>query len=233
MKHEPAAGAEASPAAATRHRSLLLGFAAAMFVLSFAALASEVLEGDTRRVDVALTRAAQALRSAQPWLADAMRDFSGLGSTVVLTLIVALTAGYLLVVGLRAMAAIVVASSLAGALAVQAMKVLFGRARPDSRLADFVAGGLSFPSGHATMSAAVYLTLGALLACTRASWRERVYIVVAAAVLAAVTGVSRVALGVHWASDVVAGWAFGAGWAALWLLVAQRLAAHSKPPAPR
>jgi|CXWK01.1.fsa_nt_gi undecaprenyl-diphosphatase len=233
MQREPPAPAEPSSPTAARYHSLLLGFVATMFVLSFTAVASEVLEGDTHPIDVALARAAHALRTGHPWLADAMRDLSGLGSTVVLTLVVALTAGYLLVVGLRTTAAMVAAASLAGAFAVGAMKALFGRARPDDRLAEFIASGLSFPSGHATMSAAVYLTVGALVAGTRASWRERLYILAAAAALAAATGLSRVALGVHWASDVVAGWAFGAGWAALWLLVAQRLAARRTAPPSR
>ena len=116
----------------------------------------------------------------------------------------------------------VAASAALGALAVYAMKPLFGRVRPGSGFAEFVASGQSFPSGHATMSAAVFLTLGALVAGTRVRWQERTYIVGASIVLTAAVGLSRVVLGVHWATDVVAGWAFGTAWAALWLLVARR-----------
>jgi undecaprenyl-diphosphatase len=81
---------------------------------------------------------------------------------------------------------------------------------------------MSFPSGHASMSAIVFLTLGALLANTRGRWVERVFILATAAIATFLVGVSRVALGVHWATDVLAGWALGTGWATAWLLVAHR-----------
>lgn len=208
------------------YTSLLLGFAAAGLVLAFVGLTVDVLEGDTRTFDAYLAHAAQALRRSHPWLGEIMRDLSGLGSTVVLTLFVALTSGYLLVAGRRPTALLVALSSILGALAVAVLKVMFGRPRPDAGLVEVVASGLSFPSGHATMAAVVFLTLGALVSSTRGVWRERGYILLAAAVLTLAVGLSRVVLGVHWATDVVGGWAFGSAWAVLWLLVARRLAHH-------
>jgi undecaprenyl-diphosphatase len=118
---------------------------------------------------------------------------------------------------------LVAASVISGSLLMTLLKGLFGRLRPDAAYADAAVTGLSFPSGHATMSAVIYLTLGALLASTCAQRGQRGYIVGVAAMVALLVGVSRVALGVHWATDVVAGWAFGSGWALLWLLLASRL----------
>jgi undecaprenyl-diphosphatase len=71
------------------------------------------------------------------------------------------------------------------------------------------------------MSAIAFLTMGALIAATRRRTRERIYILLVAGLLTLLVGISRVALGVHWATDVMGGWAFGAAWAVVWLLVAR------------
>jgi len=63
------------------------------------------------------------------------------------------------------------------------------------------------------------LTLGALIAATRIRAAERSYIMAAAAVMTFLVGASRIALGVHWATDVLGGWAFGAAWALTWLCI--------------
>ena len=201
-------------------RVLGWGLVAVIATLAFALLAGEVVEGDTRAFDLMLLQAAQSLQAEHPRVFETMRDFSGLGSTVVLTLFTTATVGYLALVSMRTSAFLVAASTLSGALCVRAFKVAFGRARPDTAYAELVTTTLSFPSGHATMSAVVFLTLGALVANTRTRWVERVYILGAAALMALLVGTSRVALGVHWATDVLAGWAFGSAWAIAWLLVA-------------
>jgi undecaprenyl-diphosphatase len=90
-----------------------------------------------------------------------------------------------------------------------------------------LAPGLSFPSGHAGISAIVFLTLGALLAGTRVRLVERTFILTMAALMTLLVGISRVALGVHWATDVLAGWAIGAAWAMLWLLLVRAQARPS------
>ncbi len=210
--------------AGNRQQQLLLlrvlGWAlvAVLSTLAFALLAGEVVEGDTRAFDLMLLQAAQSLQAAQPRMFETMRDFSGLGSTVVLTLFTTATVGYLALVSMRTSAWLVAASTSSGALCVRAFKVAFGRARPDTAYAELVTTTLSFPSGHATMSAVVFLTLGALVANTRTRWVERLYILGAAALMTLLVGASRVALGVHWATDVLAGWAFGSAWAIAWLL---------------
>lgn len=196
------------------------GIVAVLGILAFVLLAGEMLEGDTRALDMALVRAAQSLLVAHPWVFEVMRDLSGLGSTVVLTLFTVITAGYLALVSMRSSALLVAASTISGSLCVSAFKVAFGRARPDTAYAELVATTLSFPSGHASMSAVVFLTLGALVANTRPLWVERLYILCAAATMTMLVGFSRIALGVHWATDVLGGWAFGSAWAIAWLLLA-------------
>lgn len=203
---------------------LVAGLAVVLLLLLFALLAGEVFEGDTRGLDMHLLRAAQRFRTSHPWFGEVMRDLSGLGSTVVLSFLVVATVVYLALLAARTSAVLVAASTAAGAVLIHLLlKPAFGRLRPDPAFADHAARGMSFPSGHASMSAIVFLTLGALLANTRGRWVERVFILAMAAVATFLVGVSRVALGVHWATDVLAGWALGAAWATGWLLVAHRV----------
>lgn len=219
------------------HRPLLQGLcvsaAGLLLCLGFALLASEVAEGDTGGADLRLLRAAQALRVAHPGLASAMRDFSGLGSASVLTLFTLLAAGYL---GLRSAgrtAAVVLLSVASGSAMVELFKLAFGRLRPDAAYAEIVVAGPGFPSGHAGVAAIVYLTLGALLAVSRRRTAERLFVLAAAALLAVLVGLSRVALGVHWGTDVLGGWAFGAAWAAFGLQLDRTLARrHPLRPVP-
>jgi undecaprenyl-diphosphatase len=81
----------------------------------------------------------------------------------------------------------------------------------------------SFPSGHASLSAIAYLTLGALLARTHRSIAMRIFLMSLAGAIAILVGISRIYLGVHYPSDVLAGWCIGSAWAiacwaiALWL----------------
>lgn len=81
----------------------------------------------------------------------------------------------------------------------------------------------SFPSGHATMSAVTYLTLGALLARMQPHPALKAYLLSIAVSLTLLVGMSRVYLGVHWPTDVLAGWCLGSAWALGWWLVAVRL----------
>lgn len=132
-----------------------------------------MVEGDTRAFDMQILRAAQSLRSAQPWVADVMRDLSGLGSTAVLTLFTTMTVGYLALVSARTTALIVASAVITGSVGVSGLKAGFGRLWSAANFAELVAPGLSFPSGHASVSAIVFLTPGALLASTRSRALER------------------------------------------------------------
>ena len=202
------------------------------FVLLFLWLAGEVQEGDTQRIDVLLTRSALQLRERWPFLVESVRDISGLGGAVVLTILTVCCAGYL-VLARRTSTAVVAGISVAtGALALDGIKHLVGRSRPDAHLAAGVFDGLSFPSGHASMAAVVYLTVGTLVASTRPQFVERAYILAAAALVSVLIGVSRLALGAHWATDVLGGWLFGSTWAALWLLLLRHVARRTTGRAP-
>lgn len=202
---------------------LLAGLGVSLLGLLFLHLGSEVAEGETRAFDSYFLHGAQSLRAAYPWLADVMRDLSGVGSTVSLTLLTLGSSGYLALARSRAEAAIVALSVGSAAMTVQLLKSGFGRARPDAAYSQFAASGLSFPSGHTSMSAVVFLTLGVLLSRRLTQARERRYVMGFAALLTILVGVSRATLGVHWATDVLGGWAFGSAWAVVWLLIAERL----------
>lgn len=203
---------------------LILIFIAAAAVFVFVELVDEVQEGDANAVDEWLLL---ALRSpgdpgdpVGPWWVQSLfQDITSLGSTTVVTLITLAVLGYLLIDGKRAMALFVLVAVAGGAALSSLMKLGFERPRPDlvAHLVDVHT--LSFPSGHAMVSAVTYLTLGALLAQVQARTRLKAYIVGIAVVLTVLIGVSRIYLGVHWPSDVVAGWSAGTAWAtACWVV---------------
>jgi undecaprenyl-diphosphatase len=200
-------------------KTLAVAFAAALLALVFVLLGGEVLEGDTGHFDAALLDRAQALRHAYPGMVPVMRDFSGLGSTAVLTLVTVLTVAYLLLVVQPRTAALVTVSMVCGAVLVTCFKTAYGRWRPGAAYAAYAVDGPSFPSGHAGMSAIAFLTIGALVAATRTRVAERAFFVSAGLLLSLLVGISRVVLGVHWGTDVIGGWAFGTGWALTWLLI--------------
>ena len=150
------------------------------------------------------------------WLKQVMLDVTALGGETVLTLVVAATAGFL-VLGRRWLTlALVVGGTLSGSLLVGVFKDLIGRARP--ALIDHLVEvwSASFPSGHAANSATVYLTVALLLTQIVARRAERLYLLATAVLLVGAIGVSRVYLGVHYPSDVIAGWSFGTLWALGW-----------------
>lgn len=150
------------------------------------------------------------------WLRHAMIDVTALGGGTVLTLVVAATSGLLLVRRLWLTAALVVVATTLGSIAVDVLKSIFGRVRPE--IVDHVvaASGYSFPSGHAANSAIVYLTIATLVTQVTRGHATRRYIALVAGLLVATIGLSRIYLGVHWPSDVLAGWSFGTLWALGW-----------------
>lgn len=208
---------------------ILLAFlllAAAAF--AFVAIAEEVSEGETHAFDrwlmLSLRDSADLSLPAGPaWLKAMMIDITALGGWAVLTIVVMFAAGYLLAIRKVSTAAFVVAASVSGALAGGLLKTLFDRTRPDlvSHLVEV--DSASFPSGHAMHSAIIYLTLGALLAGTQKGRGVKIYLLTAAILLTLAIGFSRVYLGVHWPSDVIAGWSIGAAWALTCSLLAHVL----------
>jgi undecaprenyl-diphosphatase len=195
-------------------------------ILGFGLLADEVLEGETAGFDrtiLAALRGADGISPVGPvWLQEMGRDVTALGSPVFLAFISVAAVGYLLLIRQRSHALLVSISVLGGELQSTALKIAFDRSRPDipSTVRVFTA---SFPSGHAMLSAVTFLTLGALLARTQIESRVKAYFISIAVFLTIAVGLSRLYLGVHYPSDVLAGWCVGSAWAlfcwsiALWL----------------
>ena len=149
-----------------------------------------------------------------------MRDITALGGVTVTTLMTLVAAGFLVLSGKRHAALFVVVSIAGAALLSSGIKLGFERPRPDLVPHGVEVYTASFPSGHATGAAATYLTLGALLARFQSRRRLKVYLLSLAVLLTVLIGLSRLYLGVHWPSDVLAGWTLGASWALLCWLVA-------------
>jgi undecaprenyl-diphosphatase len=199
--------------------------AGATALLSFVLVAGEMMEGDTQAFDRAILLAFRdPANLADPigpgWMPGAVRDLTSLGSTVMMTLIVIASAGYLLLCRKRASAVLLLASVIGGSILSQIMKALFDRPRPEVVPHLMEEFSMSFPSGHAMMSAVLYLTLGALLARAQERRWQQVYILGVAIAVAFIVGISRVYLGVHWPTDVLGGWSVGAAWAMMCLLAA-------------
>lgn len=223
----PLLGAAGS-AVAREFRTLVLMLLATGGLWGFIELADEVAEGQTHDIDTAILL---ALRNpADPtdplgprWVEELFRDFTALGGVGVIVFITLASAGYLaLQRKYRALLLLTIAVS--GSLLINtALKLGFDRPRPDLVPHGAYVYTASFPSGHAMLATATYLTLGALLARVLPDRRTKFFVLAMAVVLSLLIGFSRVYLGVHWPSDVAAGWMVGAAWALLWWLVARWL----------
>jgi undecaprenyl-diphosphatase len=206
-------------------------------IFLFIQLASEVAEGDTRALDEAILSALRQPGTVDEpigpaWVKSMFIDITSLGGNTTVTLLTAAVAFYFLIAGNRNSALLVTLTVMGGTAVSTALKAAFARPRPEivGHLVDVHT--LSFPSGHAMLSAVTYLTLGALLARTQKSAALRAYFISLAIILTLMIGASRVYLGVHYPTDVLAGWCAGAAWAmlcwaiALWL--ARRREARSR-----
>jgi undecaprenyl-diphosphatase len=196
-------------------------------------LASEIGEGETRAFDTAILLAfrnpADLSDPIGPlWLEVAMKDVTSLGSTAVLTLITLAVLGYLLIERKFQAALFLIAAIGGGTLLSTLLKLGFDRPRPDLVAHSVETFTASFPSGHALMSAVTYLTLGALLARVEEHGRVKLYLLGVAVVLTVLIGISRIYLGVHWPTDVLAGWSVGAAWALSCWLIALWLQRHNR-----
>jgi undecaprenyl-diphosphatase len=197
----------------------LYGFlTVAALLLVFGHIAEEVIEGDSaafdRNILLALRVSGGPSTPIGPiWLQEAARDLTALGSVLVLSLLTASAAGYLFLVRRHATALFVVTSVLAGYLFNNLLKFGFDRPRPDyvTPLVRIYSG--SFPSGHAALSAIAYLTLATILARAQPLRSVRLYFMGIALGLTLLVGLSRVYLGVHYLTDVLAGWCLGCAWA--------------------
>lgn len=198
---------------------------AAFGIFAFFSLADEVRENEMLRIDDWLLRffrnpADLSDPIGPDWVAQTVLEITTLGGYPVLVTLVAAVIGFLLVNRNYGPALFTAGSIVTGTLASHLLKGAYDRPRPDVVEHLVQTHTASFPSGHATMSAVVYLTLATLIVRLVDSVAVRVYVMCVALFLTFAVGMSRIYLGVHWPSDVAAGWALGSAWACVsWLVV--------------
>lgn len=195
----------------------------------FIQLADEVLEGDTHDFDIWLV---ERLRTPDDlsvpvgprWVQEAGRDATALGGFLWLMFSTFATAGYLWLDRKRHLSMFLLGSAVSGYIVSTLLKAYFQRPRPDLvPHLSYVYNTTSFPSGHSMNAAVIYLTLGAMVAMSVSRKRLKLYVLGVACFITAIVGASRVYLGVHYPTDVLAGWMAGLIWALLCWLVARWL----------
>jgi undecaprenyl-diphosphatase len=194
-----------------RANAIALVLTIAGLLFAFGIVAQEMVEGKTlafdREVILTLRTSADPTVPIGPaWLPEAARDVTSLGSMVVLGIVTLAVAGYLFLSGKSASAWLLLIAVAGGISLSYLLKFAFGRARPDVVAPLARVFTTSFPSAHATLSAITYLTIGAILARSQPSSTLGLYFLSLAAFLTVLIGVSRIYLGVHYPTDVLAGW---------------------------
>jgi undecaprenyl-diphosphatase len=203
---------------------LLSGLLVVLALWGFLELADEMQEIEEHHFDHWIMQVLRdpdnpARLRGPPWLAQVARDITGLGGLTVLTLVTSVVAGFLLLQRNFFLFGFTILVATGGHLLNRALKSFYGRERPDIvHLVDVAT--LSFPSGHAMLSAVIYLSLAVLLASVQSRARYRIYTIATGMVLTFLVGISRIFLGVHYPTDVLAGWAAGLAWASLcWFFI--------------
>jgi undecaprenyl-diphosphatase len=202
----------------------------------FISLASEVREGETHAFDERILLGLRVPGDLGTpigpyWLNHAMNDITALGGTTVLSLMTILATTYLLLGRRQEIAAFMFLSILGGWLVSQVAKLGIARPRPDIVPHLVEVHNMSFPSGHAMLSAVTYLTLAALLSRAEQYRSTRIFLLGTGILLTLLIGISRIYLGVHYPTDVLGGWCAGATWAAGCWLVSRRFIS-AKPAVP-
>ena len=181
---------------------------------AFVALTDAVREGGTQSFDESIEHFV-AHHPGPPWLEEVGRDITALGGVAVLALVVCAVVGYLLLRGAYGAMWLVIIATGGGFLLSSVLKFVINRDRPAIIAHRSAVYTSSFPSGHSMLSAVVYLTLGSLLASLVKERRLKFYFMSVAMVLTGLVGVSRVFMGVHYPTDVLAGLCLALAWDAL------------------
>jgi undecaprenyl-diphosphatase len=204
---------------------LLLIFSVLAMGYGFIELADDVLEGDTQSFDEWLLRSMRrtddpAVPIGPSWMRQLGIDATALGSVLVLALVVTAVVGFMLLQGQLAVTLLTIVATSGGVILSLTLKQIIGRVRPTvvPHLQEVTTP--SFPSGHAMLSAVVYLTLGILVMQIVKDRATKLYCLACACLLTFIVGTSRIYLGVHYPTDVLAGWMVGIGWAIACSLVA-------------
>jgi undecaprenyl-diphosphatase len=218
-------------------RALLLIIATGGAVWAFLSIADEMGEGETLAIDrrlLLLLRNPHDLHDpiGSRSFEEAMRDLTALGGFTVLTLVTAVAAIAFILHRKRLHAALLVGATLLGELSSDLLKNVYDRPRPDLVPHSTYVYSASFPSGHSMLSATVYLTLAMLVASLETRRPTKALVFAVAAVVVVAVGFSRVYLGVHWPTDVLAGWCAGGAVASLAWLLLLRLNPQGVPAPP-
>ena len=190
-------------------------------------LIEDVTEGETLPFDqaflLALREPGDPTNPIGPvWLEEVARDITALGGVAVLTLLTTLVTLHFFLRGKPRSGLFLALAVISGTVLSNILKGFFDRPRPElTAIMEYGKG--SFPSGHSTLSAVVYLTLATMLALSSKRLALKAFYLVSAVLLILLVGLSRLYLGVHYPTDVAAGWAIGASWAILWSVVASWL----------
>jgi len=214
-----------------RSREIVVLLAVLVVVLgtwAFIKLADEVKEKDTQNLDERIVRALRrpdnpAIPIGPPWLHEVGRDITALGGVAVISGLTFVVAGFLLMRKQYHALWLVLVATFGGLGLSTLLKAIIARDRPSVVPHLSYVTTSSFPSGHSMLAAVAYLTLGSLLARLVVEWRVKIYILVVALLITFLVGVSRVYMGVHYPTDVLAGWAAGLVWASICWLVARAL----------
>lgn len=191
--------------------SLLLGLVAATATLIFFGwLTDEVLEGETRQFDEATRAAVHQL--ASPLLTTIMRGLSFVGSTIALAVATTIVVVRLALLKSGREAKLFAITMIGGSLLNMTLKLAFKRPRPVPFFNLSAPETYSFPSGHSLMSACFFGALAAILTARVKSKRMRTVIWVLATTMFLLIGFSRIYLGVHHTTDVIAGFAAALIW---------------------
>jgi len=199
---------------------LIIFFVIILSLWSFVELTSLVTANSTAQIDEAVVlffRTAGDLSDplGPRWVEEMMRDITGLGGVGFLVFVTLSVCVFLYLSGRKKAAFTVLIGITFGLIISFSLKYGFDRPRPELVPHGSFVYTSSFPSGHAMMSSLVYFTLAGLLAQQTTLKRMRTYFFVLASILAVSIGISRVYLGVHWPSDVLAGWILGSATALL------------------
>ena len=193
-------------------------------VLAFLQIADEMIEGEMEAFDRSILMLFRDSANLDvvigpSWVHEMVRDITALGSFSLLGLIVLGVCCYLYLARMHAAALFVFFSVIGGTIISTVLKMGYNRPRPEltTMSEQFTA---SFPSGHAMLSAVTFMTLGALLARFAPTRSLQIFSICAAIFLTLLVGMSRLYMGVHYPSDVLAGWCLGSAWA----LVCSRIA---------
>lgn len=203
----------------------------ALGVMTFIELADDMTEADGRAFDQAVLTWIQPV-PGEPrgpwWLREAAADVTSLGGIAVLGLFAVATVGFLIIERKR-LSALLLVLGLAGGVALsEGLKSMFARERPPSAYQAVETLNASFPSGHALLAAVFYLSVAVMMTRAFPQRGLKAYVLGVGITLAMMVGLTRVYLGAHWASDVLAGWCVGAAWAMTLWLVAYAVARFQK-----